>query len=513
MDSRPILWLPSEIWFEFLDRRLGILAETQANLYRLRPSNYGVLSGLLAYLMQSVMFTPPLVNTFVRESLAALQYRRLCDSFGMFFLHTLDLERNPCLEDILQADSADPGIKRILGELKAPGARFVRPARVAGDEAGDIYPIGRNPTWAEIKRSLEGNPFDIVSQWEFPMNLQSYSDAPNSSIEGKACKIFIRFCRALWVSIHPGWLALGEVPEPATIEEALECWSLHSVVKHTMNIEFRPCNSGRFKGVSGARTASFGERWKIYFVDEGVVLPTRFQAFGEETGYIHLYRQTVRPLNTDDTRELNRCLEELLSNCQCLPDSDLARARNAAIWKVDKGKMIILVNADHLRIEGVGTQTRGEGRVRRAPRAPAAHRAPKDVQVQMLIQEGYNAEDSERAVRMKAKGVLAREKHKVREEGKRKAARRSKKAKNYRNPPKRQQNKARNESDEGDEEDEAEGDEEEEEREDDEVEEEPEEDEEEEDEIEEEPEEEEEREEDEGGEGEAEEEDAGREGW
>ncbi|KIM49948.1 hypothetical protein M413DRAFT_6757 [Hebeloma cylindrosporum] len=433
MDSEPILWLPSEIWFEFIDRRLGILSETQAYLFATRPANYGVLSGLLAYLMQSVMFTPPVVNTFVRESLAALQFKRIADSFGMFFLQTLDLQAEQCLEDVLQVD--DPSIKRILGTLKEPGVQFIRPP--APEDEPDNYPLGRNPTWAEIKRSLQDNPLELVSPWSFPVELQSYVNAAAASIEQKACKIFIAFCRGLWISLNPQWLAHGAQPvEPTTVQGALECWSLDYIVQRTTkDAEYRPCNSGRFKGGSGPRSIPFGERWKTYFVDEGVALPLHFKAMGEESGYIHLYQQTARPLNVDDIQELNRCLEELLSHCQCLPDSDLEPERNA-IWKVEKAKIIILVNADHYRIEGVGTEPRGGKRVRRAPRAPVAHRAPKDVQIGLLMLEGHSAEDSAKAVRIKAKAVLAREKRKLREEEKRKAGRRSNKAKNFRRPPK-----------------------------------------------------------------------------
>jgi steroid 5-alpha reductase family enzyme len=66
-DSKPFLWLPSAIWFGFLSRRLETLADHQVQLYQRNPEapNYTVMTGLFSYLMQSVLFTPTLVNPHV----------------------------------------------------------------------------------------------------------------------------------------------------------------------------------------------------------------------------------------------------------------------------------------------------------------------------------------------------------------------------------------------------------------------------------------------------------------
>ena len=66
--SEAILWLPSQVWFEFLRRRLETLVEHHQSLYHRNPaaSNYGVMTGLFTYLMQSVLFTPTMVNSYVR---------------------------------------------------------------------------------------------------------------------------------------------------------------------------------------------------------------------------------------------------------------------------------------------------------------------------------------------------------------------------------------------------------------------------------------------------------------
>jgi hypothetical protein len=114
--TEPVLWIPSKLWFAFLSRHLTILNKTHERIYRIQPPNYGVISGLFAYLMQSVIFTSPKVNAYVRESLAVLQYQQHCNTFGMFFLDTFDLNNAACLiAEILPED--DASVHRILGPL------------------------------------------------------------------------------------------------------------------------------------------------------------------------------------------------------------------------------------------------------------------------------------------------------------------------------------------------------------------------------------------------------------
>jgi uncharacterized protein YoaH (UPF0181 family) len=253
----------------------------------------------------------------------------------------------------------------------------------------------------------------------------TYEEAARSSIKGKACKIFIKLCRAIWFILHPGWLKPeGDAVEPTTINGALECLTVDFIMDRMVNVELRPCNAG-LRGVSGRPMLSFGERWRIYFPDEGAALTERWEVFVEEGGYLHLYHQEARHLNVNNMLELNRCLAELLSHCQCLPDSDLAEAGDA-IWRVEKQRIILLANPKHLLIDSVGS---GGGRGRkRGPRAPAAHRPVRDAKIQLLMQEGISAAVSAKAVRLKAASIRA--------EKKRRLDRQSKKKKNLRKPPK-----------------------------------------------------------------------------
>ncbi|KAG6846775.1 hypothetical protein H0H93_011953, partial [Arthromyces matolae] len=75
----PILWIRSSTWFEFLARRLGELTQIQELIFEAQLPNHGILSGLMSYLMQSVVSTPTMVNSYVRESLALLNFKASAD--------------------------------------------------------------------------------------------------------------------------------------------------------------------------------------------------------------------------------------------------------------------------------------------------------------------------------------------------------------------------------------------------------------------------------------------------
>src|SRR5277367_5481516 len=104
MLSNPILWIPSHIWFNFLSKRMQSIYQVQHQLYTTHPPNYGILMGLLTYLLQSILFTPQTVSSYVNESLALLQFHQVVDRFGMFFLHDLNLNQRICLPPVLRKD-------------------------------------------------------------------------------------------------------------------------------------------------------------------------------------------------------------------------------------------------------------------------------------------------------------------------------------------------------------------------------------------------------------------------
>ena len=67
--TKPMLWMKSSVYFEFLRRRLDGLVDVQSELHRCLPENYGILSGVVWYMLQSVLSTLGWVEGYVREAL------------------------------------------------------------------------------------------------------------------------------------------------------------------------------------------------------------------------------------------------------------------------------------------------------------------------------------------------------------------------------------------------------------------------------------------------------------
>lgn len=65
-----------------------------------------VLSGLVAYLFQSITSTPTLVPTFVRHALEELAFGSVMARFGQFFISDLNLKKAEIIPGITAKDSA-----------------------------------------------------------------------------------------------------------------------------------------------------------------------------------------------------------------------------------------------------------------------------------------------------------------------------------------------------------------------------------------------------------------------
>jgi hypothetical protein len=161
MNSNPILWIPSHIWFHFLERRIQAICHVQHQLHAIRPPNCGILTGLLSFLLQSVLYTPPTTSPHVNESLGLLRYRQVVDRYGMFFLHDLDLIREICLPEVLPMDD--------LKVLQSLGVNLQRKKTIHKPHNPDLssHPLGEAPTWAEVERCIEEEPWKLIRSWNW----------------------------------------------------------------------------------------------------------------------------------------------------------------------------------------------------------------------------------------------------------------------------------------------------------------------------------------------------------
>ncbi|KAF8548951.1 hypothetical protein OG21DRAFT_1488945 [Imleria badia] len=88
------------------------------------PPNMEIITGVLNHMLRCIVSTPIVYDFHVRDSLALLKWRIVAEKAGMFFLHDLDLDFLPCLDDVEESDD--------LRVLFLMGVNAKRQARLEG---------------------------------------------------------------------------------------------------------------------------------------------------------------------------------------------------------------------------------------------------------------------------------------------------------------------------------------------------------------------------------------------
>lgn len=78
----------------------------QEQISRLQPDNYIVLSGIVAYLLQSITSTPTKVPQFVTQALGELHYGSVMARFGQFFISDIHMSDALVIPTVTQKDNA-----------------------------------------------------------------------------------------------------------------------------------------------------------------------------------------------------------------------------------------------------------------------------------------------------------------------------------------------------------------------------------------------------------------------
>ena len=158
--SDPVLWIPSEVWFGFLARRVHEIQRTQIAIVRRRPPNLGILTSILNHMLHSTISTPIVFDSHLRESLALLEYRNVLETAGMFFLQEFDLSSDTCLYDVQQQD--DITVLSLMGaNTKAQiGKRFKQEPYCAGIDNQHVEKRHRHPGDFELEQRHRDQPCD-----------------------------------------------------------------------------------------------------------------------------------------------------------------------------------------------------------------------------------------------------------------------------------------------------------------------------------------------------------------
>ena len=175
----------------------------------------------------------------------------------MFFLHHLDITLNDCLPEILKMDDAD--IYRSLKisphqmrRVQLQDARNVPEVEVDGDQ----YLISLTPTWTQLEKAVENEPWSILKQWQWPEDLDEFTRPDADGNISMAIHLFLFFTSQIWAILHPVWktpTADTKPFKPRNLQEALEFWTLNQLHKSLVCLTAMQC--GPVWEYSGANNA------------------------------------------------------------------------------------------------------------------------------------------------------------------------------------------------------------------------------------------------------------------
>ncbi|KAI6140012.1 hypothetical protein BKA82DRAFT_4364396 [Pisolithus tinctorius] len=338
--SNPILWIPTKVWLEFMAGRIRALQLAQISLKELEPPNLGILTGIICHMIRCTSTTAIILDFHVRESMALLQVSRVCERLGMFFLLDLDLHHVPHLPEVQDHDDLEV-LKLMEGKLKRGDGRPAWPRIPPLDEV-EQFPIGSRPTWAKLTRTIQLQPWLIMQDWKWLAQL--------SGSEGK--------------------------PEPTSLEDAIQSWTLNQTFRTIRACEFKACNAEiAGSGGAGRRQSSFAERVNLFFPGPTAGQPSRrspWNVFWTKPGYIWEYHQVMKNRTPLEEFEVLDHLGRIFSVLQTLPDATKGSEKSPGkTWWVEGEKVVLVTNPKFYKIEGISTEKEQQQARRRASECKA----------------------------------------------------------------------------------------------------------------------------------------------
>lgn len=208
--------MQSDVFFRFQARRLKVLMNVQMAIAKIRPQNFGTITSVNMHLIRHVPHSPKAVKPYLREALQDLDFRGVTMTFGMFFLHDLDIEQ-VYLPGIQRKDSA--ACREAFKKSKT--GRKDRPDQVPVENRGptEEFLLGNAPTWAEIQSAMEKDPGLLMKEWVWD---------PLWDGDEMASQLFVDFTFDMF-SLLDDAVYSAERPQPSSLEEAMECWTVSSL--------------------------------------------------------------------------------------------------------------------------------------------------------------------------------------------------------------------------------------------------------------------------------------------
>jgi hypothetical protein len=365
--SEPFICVKSDTFFRFTQRRMLELRNVQMHLSVRPPLNFGTITSLLMHLIRYVCHSPIPKAGYLRDALVDVQFGPVCERFGMFFLHGLDLE-GYIVDCIVEEDSPECLVAMSRDQRKPK--KISLPA-VENSEPTEQFPIGHAPTWKELAMAVQRDPRSMLRAWVWDPDWESNSDAS---------RLFIHFTEQFWVTVHQQQLVSGRTtsrPKPKTLEEAMAVWTRPHLQQTLNSCDFIARNSGLEGRFTGKRHPGFVDLLVLFFpLEPDDINPKSawYQFF--QFGYLKEYYDIVGDLSEDGLQDFRQKLMEIFGALQCLPKVTAVSAKSAGkLWTRSRNGMEILTNPIFYKIEQIGKATRSLTQIDRSVRTKATKAA------------------------------------------------------------------------------------------------------------------------------------------
>ena len=436
--SDPFLLVPSDVFFRWLARRLLELRNVQLALARARPSNYGVTTAIIMHLIRHICHSPIIEKDYLRDALRDVRFEEVRETFGMFFLHDLDMD-NLYITEIIAEDP--PQCRRQFESYKNRRAnRFVAKVPPAqSTEASAEFPLGRTPSYHDLQYFLANSkePWTIFRDWQWVSDF-------DQSVSKVAADLFIMFTREFMNSLRLENLR-GGYPNPKDLAEAMETWTVKSICLDLVSPHFVASNyrlAGTFKGPRDKAP----NHLNIFFPREKDGLEGSHWGPMLEVGYLREYFQFKATKAPEDFDRLRRDIQMILNELQCIPISlpPGGNVRYGKLWVANQRGLQMWTNSTFYKLVSISA---GNSKV--AARNRGVVRSDKDLVKRLAnlneitlaskVQERRVAKQAKQAAQQQEwkRKKLEREKKNAANKVKAQLQRRSGKRKNKRAPPRR----------------------------------------------------------------------------
>ena len=133
------------------------------------------------YMIHQTCHSPIVKAKYICDNLRDVCFQEIVSSYGMFFLHDLDLDHH-CILGIPDTDST--ACKEAMGH-NGKGAKLLMVVPPPSSGPSGHYPIGDSPAWAEIKTFIGQGSQTFMYGWVWDPDWDGVSET--------AAQPFVRF--------------------------------------------------------------------------------------------------------------------------------------------------------------------------------------------------------------------------------------------------------------------------------------------------------------------------------